>query len=273
MIAFPTYRGVLHKSVSTTWTPQDLSPIIWIDPNDSSTLFNNISGGSLPSYNTEVHRVANKAAGYTSYEFLRDTTGGGLVRKQGTAATNYKDYFYGSAVSQGNKIGSNEIGKNAAGVTAFVVCQCSSTSITTPNAFFQVESGGSGLNRIYLDAGRNSTNKLGIISRRVDSGSGIILSTSTSTPSNLNVFGGKFEFASNKCSTYVNSTTVNSENLSAYGGTGTNCANTNSLSATIAGFTNSGTINIGEIIVVNRALTSTEMTNAFSYLNAKWRNA
>lgn len=274
MIILPTFRGVLRSISTTAWSPQDLGPIIWIDPHDSGTVFDSISGGSTPAYDTEVHRIVNKASGYGSYEFFRNTTSGGLIRKQGTAATNYKDYLYGSSALQGLQRSVTDIGKGAAGVTAFIVGQCSANPVASTVAFFWAEvNGGGGLGRIYLDAGRGGVNKLGILSRRADSGGSTVLSTTSSTPTALNVFGGKFEFYDSKCSTYVNSTAENSSNPSAYGATGTNCANTTSSFSSIGGNTTSGTVNIGEIVVVNRSLSSAEMTSLVNYLNAKWRNA
>jgi hypothetical protein len=258
MIAFPSFRGCLGSVQATAWSPQDLSPIIWVDPSDSSTIFDATSGGSTPAYDTEIYRITNKASGYSSYQFLRNTTSGGLIRRQGDSGTNYKDYMSGNAALQGLQMSTNDIGKGAAGVTAFAVCKCSANPSTTVAFFWAEVTSGGGLGRVYLDAGRTSS-KLGILSRRIDSGSSTILATSTSTPSNWNVFGGKFDFYDNACSTYVNSTTANSTNSNAYGSSGTNCANTTT-----------GTVYIGEIIVVNRSLTSSEMTSVVDYLNNKW---
>lgn len=69
------------------WTPAQLSPVLWLKPSDPSTLFNEVSGGSLPGVDGTVARLEDKSG--NNFHATQSTLGNRPIRK--VAELNGKD--------------------------------------------------------------------------------------------------------------------------------------------------------------------------------------
>ena len=266
MIAFPSFRGCLGSVAAAAWSPSSLSPVVWLDASDTGTLFDATSGGSLPVDGGTTARWVDKST--NSYAFIQSSTTSGIrpTRRVGASSTG-KDVlrFYESNAACALTIGSNSIGASVGGITILMAAKFSVVPTSLNVLFYTVNATNTRLN---LNGGRTS-DKLDIGGRRVSSDSPYTsIPSLTSLTTAWGTYGGILDFTNSDLYIHVNSATYDNYTPT-FGTSGTSDGTAGSAGIGSSG-TSSNYIDIGEIIVVNRVLNSTEMNDAVTYLNNKW---
>jgi len=77
MFTFPV--GLLAPSGGAPWTPAAITTTRWLDPGDTTTLFNATSGGSLPVADGAVLRIEDKSG--NARHCTQSTSGAAAIRK------------------------------------------------------------------------------------------------------------------------------------------------------------------------------------------------
>lgn len=264
MITFPTFRGILHKSTAA-FSPASLNPVVWLDANDATTLFNAATGGSTPADGGYVRRWMDKSSNGYSYKqtLTPDATYCPIRLATGGPGGKGILHYPGGAAIQLTTAG-GDVFRNTNGGTIIAAVK-HNTVPTGLNTICSFETN-TGLTRMMLSGGRPS-NVWAMGGRCNDNETFKELPSPNAVGTAWNVLGGVFNYSTKEIYLYKNTTTDETHaalftNIGP-SSTGTN-ANQRIGSCTFSTY-------IGEIIIVNRVLTATEFTNAFAYMNAKWR--
>lgn len=243
--------------------PLTLSPTLWLDASDASTLFDATSGGSLVAVDGQVARIEDKSG--LDRHFTQGTSGQRPLRKANIQGGNDALLFDGT-----NDIlfrGSHSIFRNVSAATLVAVRRLTSTS-----PFSQVvtirNSGGATL--IQLGANRTS-NRSSLEGRRIPSDS---FSQLVGTENNMNVWDiqtGVADFANGDGFLY-HGEELDVQNLSMFTSGSTEDAegteasimgNANTSSQYSAGY-------FGEAFAFNYLLDSGDLAALWGYLGDKW---
>lgn len=260
MITFPTYRGILHKSASS-FSPSSLSPHLWFNADDSSTVFDADTGGTIPDNSEGVGRWVDKST--NGYSYIQATSGSRPTYQVGTGP-NGRSYVRFTSSTTLAKSGDAGVFRNCTGGTVIAAIKFESSPTGVSTIFSATTAGG--LTRVNFSGGR-STGKFDIGGRRDDNGGFVSLSSVADIGTNWCVICGVFDFSSatNSIRLYKNSTTVENQSNAFTAGTSSNTANTTSGMGV-----GSNPYNLGEMLILNRVLSSTELSNIVSYLSTRW---
>ena len=278
---FPHYRAaaISASGGGGSFSPSDLSPALWLDAADSSTLFDATSGGSTPADAGSVRRWQDKSGN------SRHVTEATAAPTRRTGVQNGKDVvrFAGS-----NKLAHNSssvwnfLHNGASVYHIFIVARYGTAS--DPNALYTTldtcgfASGNTGFSYGYEDrASQSSENSARVfVARGVPLTSNVTCSSAvnnTLTPNAFALVTIKGDMANataaNRCAIRVN------EAATTAGNTLTNAASTsNSTFPLTIGATGADSFyltgDIGEIIIVPTDLTATQRNNCEAYLRNKW---
>ncbi len=256
---------------TTAWDPSQLASLAaWWDASDDSTLFDATTGGSLPADAATVARIEDKSG--NGYHLTQATSGNRPVRQ--TAEQNSLDVLEFNRTNQTYLSRSTvPIAKNVAGVTIAAVYK-ETQVVSAPNGnLVHIAVGGSNVARADLvsQMGLNSINAGG---RRQDGDSYVNKITANDTLSNDTwyVAMAVHDFANSELDILVDGTSVATESSYHSGG---NTSNTDA--NTIAIGTNTNAVStfalqgqVGEVVIVDAALSQTDREKLEGYLAHKW---
>lgn len=173
--------------------------------------------------------------------------------------------MYTQSGSTFTAITKNDMLRNVGGGSVFVVRKCNSYATTTLN--FSITTSSSGAIRLY--SAQLSTSKVRTSAKRLDADATANLDSTTSTFSDFDILGHVVDYANSNAYFYLNGLLDASSTTFLTDG---NTSDTNSAVVTVGAFTNSSYLNgdIAEVIVYNKALTATEISNVNRYLGWKW---
>lgn len=274
MITFPTFRGILHKSTAA-FSPASLNPVVWVDANDATTLFNAATGGSTPADGGYVRRWMDKSSSNFSYAQtgadsacpIRRATAGpggrGVLEYSTTSRTLINTLPTGS----GGSILRSTTGNPVTGGTVILAIKHNATVTGAINVYFSVETPASPPTRLIVSSNRATNGKWDVGGRRLDGDSFVYQQSASSLDTNWTVMCGIFNYTDGTITLYHNTASASDSSAVKFS-TGI-ASTTENPRQTLGAFNNAAYF--GEMFVVNRVLTSTELTNAFAYMNAKWR--
>ena len=263
MIIFPHSRGLLYKSTSGAFSPSSLSPHLWFNADDSSTVFDASTGGTIPDNAEGVGRWVDKSS--NGYSYIQATTANRPAYQSGSGPNSRSFVKFSSASHTLARSGDSGIFKNCTGGTVIASVRFESSPTGGVSTIFSATTGG-GLTRVNFSGGRTS-GKFDIGGRRLDTDGFVSLSSTVDVGTSWCVICGVFDFSSstNSIRLYKNSTTVERQSNAFTAGTSDSNGNTTS------GFGGAAnTYGIGEMVVLNRVLSSAELSDIFSYMTSRW---
>lgn len=276
---FPHYRAaaISASGGGGSFSPSDLSPALWLDAADSSTLFDATTGGSTPADAGSVRRWQDKSGN------SRHVTEATAAPTRRTGVQNGKDVirFSGSnKLAHSSSSVWNFLHNGASVYHIFIVAKCGTAS--DPNALYTTldtcgfASGNVGFSYGYDDRASLPLNN----SARVFVARGVISNGACSSAVNDTLSPNSFALvtikgdmanatAANRCSIRVNETGTTAGNAL------TNAASTSDSTYPLTiGATGADSFyitgDIGEIIIVPTDLTATQRNNCEAYLRNKW---
>lgn len=155
--------------------------------------------------------------------------------------------------------------RNVGGGSIFIIRKCNSFSITTLNMSITTTSSGG----IRMYSAQLTTNKVRTSAKRLDADVTANLDAITSSTSGFEILSHIVNYANSDAYFYLNGTLDASSTTFLTNG---NTSDTDSATITIGSFTGSGFLSgdIAEILVYNRALSTSEISNIHQYLSRKW---
>ena len=241
----------------TSFSPLDLSPSLWLDASDTSTITE--SGGAVSQWNDK------------SFNGRNFTQGTGA--QQPTTGTNTQNGF--NVISfDGNDslgLGSNDLARNVSGATIYLVYKHATTATTQRIIFAVNRNTNAGFVRISLDDGlTNSRTRTG--GRTLDADSFASVTGSVGIGTSYLYRTALFDYANTDLFSYVNGTLDGSTTSFQ---TATTTSDTAALSARIGASTVAppGTFfsgEIAEILVYHTAHTTAQRLTVETYLKTKW---
>lgn len=276
---FQHYRAASIASASGggSFSPSDLSPALWLDAADSSTLFDATSGGSTPANGGFVRRWQDKSGN------LRHITEASVPPTRQTSVQNSKDVIRFS--------GSNKLAHNSSSVWNFLHNGASVYHIfiaakygtaSNPDTLYSTidtcgfASGNIGFSYGYDDRSSvplNNSSRVFVARGAVSNGTCSSAVNDTLSPNAFALVTIKGDMANataaSRCAIRVN------ESATTAGNALTNAASTsNSTFPLTIGATGADSFfltgDIGEIIIVPTDLTETQRNNCEAYLRNKW---
>jgi len=279
MIILPHFQGVIRKpSVSTSFDPLTLSPALWLDASDSTTLFNATVGGTTPTDGEAVKRWEDKS---TNNRHLTEATNA-PVRK--TNIQNGKDIVRFSGTNQKLAHSSNSTWNFLHDGTIhwiFAVIKYGTNS--NPGAFYilldthNLTSANTGASVFFEDRSGVSNNAFRHFISKGIAGDTVcsIVAADTITPNTyiLNTVKGDADATpvSGRSTSWIN------QNLITVSNTSDKTVNTGNSTFPLTIGKNSGSGDLGslvgdicELIIVPNDITTQQKNNCESYLLAKW---
>ena len=242
---------------------RELSPAMWLDASDTSTLFNATSGGSLPSVGAGVARIEDKSA--NGFDLTQATSGKRPLRQE----INGMSMLRFDGTDDIMTMGSSTLLRNKPGFTMFMVNN--KLDDTGADRFFHILNNTTGFRLIFNIT--VATNSLAIQSVRLDSGAGGFPSGVTGGAPTLNewvVNSGMVDFANTYADIKRNKEILNSRTDMQSSG---NFSDTNSAGAALGGNiaeANYANFEMGEFILFDYILTDEQIDIVNNYLGFKW---
>jgi hypothetical protein len=248
--------STLGIAAGAAWTPLKLSPVLWLDASDTTTITQ--SGGAVSQWNDKSPSGLNVAIGEASRQ---PTTGADTQNGLNVLS------FDGSADRLSN-VTANSLGRNVTGLTVYVVRKFNALP-TSERVMFTIRTAGTSA-RLSVTSGITS-NKATVGGRTLDANSFARAdSTSNVSTSAFEIQTGVFDYANTDLYLYLGST-LEGSNTSFQ--TATTTSDTNS-----SGFSVGGLISdvlffnglIAEILLYHSAHGASERDRVWTYLNSKW---
>lgn len=260
MIILPPFHGVLAP-VAGGFDPSSLSPTLWLDFSDATKIFDAVTGGSTPANGGAIARIEDK--GSAAEHFTEATLGNRPTRN--VAAANSRDTAAFVPNQRISRAASTMFSDTPA-LTMFIVHR-NNVSGTLKPVFFQSLNAA---NTARLNINWQSTNRLQVVYRRLDSEVNAAALSSTSTyPSGFFVLRVAIDYANNTIEAHVNGSAFASASgqLPATGNSEPSSSLTTRVGGTVTTF---AAADIAEVYGFRRILSSTEITNLESYLTTRY---
>jgi hypothetical protein len=247
------------------FNPLSLSPALWLDFSDSTTLFNATSGGSLPGDGVGIARVEDKSGhgrNFTqSSSSARPTRQTGVQNGLAVARFDGSDDFLSLASGL-------DILKNVSGSSIFAAYRWISNP-TVGSTVVHIATSSTGLGRHGIGGGISSR-KIFAGGRRLDADSSQTVSSTADNPTTTFIHSSVVNNSSTTITQRLNATTDgNSSSFQTSGST----SNTDSAEMTLGrnqGSANFCNIDLSELFVFNRAISDSERNALHNYLASKW---
>lgn len=259
MIILPPFHGILAP-VSGGFNPSSLSPTLWLDFSDSTKIFDAVTGGSTPANGGAIARIEDK--GTAAEHFTEATLGNRPTRN--VAAANSRDtaaFVPNQRVSRA----ASTMFSDAAALTMFIVHR-NNVSGTLKPVFFQSFNAAT---TARLNINWQSTNRLQVVYRRLDSEANAALSSTSTYPSGFFILRVAIDYANNTIAAHVNGSAFASASgqLPATGNSDPSSSQLTRVGGTAAVFS---AVDVAEVYGFRRILSSTEITNLESYLTTRY---
>lgn len=247
---------------SAAFSPLSLSPALWLDASDASTLY---SGASLASPDGAISEWRDKSG--NAFNATQSTGVSQPLRK--TAIQNGRDIVRFDGSNDYLISASNSLLRDVGGATIFCVRKWNSSPTTSP-IIFSVRSSSALSIRAGIFGGIVA-NKASVGGRRLDSDSFASIPSSANVSTSLfESQSGVFDYANSDLSQYINGSLDGSTTTFQTNG---NTSDTDSSGITV-GATAVGTqvahSDIAEILVFPRVLATAERQAVELYLANKW---
>jgi hypothetical protein len=269
MIILPTYRGALTPAPTggAPFSPSSTSPSIWLDASTTAYCYTLDTGGSVVTDGQAVGRIEDRSGN------LRHYSQSVAARRPVYRANRYNSYgcleFTRASNHWLDSVAAQSVLNNAAGATAMLAMRYKALQASYTNTLWFSGNSNVGSSRLAVGTGATGTTQQHFVCRRADSPAGtftnlITGSTSFQTES----------FAVNHTTAlfnrYINGTAV-SVNVATGLGTGT-YPNLSSARASIGTHDTSSfaDVDLCELILWNRVLSSTELSDMHSWFNTKY---
>jgi len=242
-----------NNIIGSLLNPLYLTPALWIDFSDASTI--TLNGSTIAQVN--------------------DKSGNGRHFVQGTASlqpaliTSFKnghDVARFDGVNDDLLLGSNTLLKNVTGATIYVVRKWAA-SPTSVQTMFKISTPSSA-GRAQIQGG-NVSGKNAIGGRTLDADSFVRVDSSSSVTTAWRIQTGVYDYANTDLFQYINES-LDGSTTSYQSGTAT--SNTDSASAVIGGANGISYFNgdIGEVLVYHAAHSADQRQDVWNFLRTKW---
>jgi hypothetical protein len=258
---------------TSAWTPANLSPAIWLDASDASTLYDSTSGGSLVAADGTIARWEDKSG--NSRHFTQATSGRRPLRK--TAVQNARDIvrFDGSDDNMRLLTGLSGMVQNVSGATVAAVISHRSTPTTSRVCFYASTGTSGGSGRLSLATAVTASNRQTLFGRRLDAqASASILSGSNNIGTAFVSRIGVAKYATSDADLYrAASADGSSTNWTTDGSTSNTAPLTVSIGALVTEtdlVSSPADIDLCELIVTDAAESAGTLASIEAYFAAKW---
>jgi len=246
--------------------PATLSPALWLDASDTSTLFNATSGGSLPSVGSAVARIEDKSG--NGRHFTQGTTGFRPLRQE----FNGKSILRFDGSDDRLFIGNTNLLRNVTGATIYVVRKLNVLNESANSSYFGIARGTDAVNRAILyTLASGGRPQLG--GRTLDADGFVATGTGPfdATPTDkFEVQTGVFNYAVTTLSQYINNTQSTTRTDFQSATTTSNTVASVSSIGTSAGSGQFANADIAEILVFHSAHNEATRKDVWNYLGDKW---
>jgi len=261
---------VASAGEATVWDPSQLTSLAaWWDASDDTTVFDATTGGSLPADGASVARIEDKSG--SGFHLTQGTSANRPVRQ--TAEQNSLDVLEFTRASETYLSRSTvPIAKNVGGLTIAAVYR-ENTAAGATHYIMHVARGTDNGARATLFLSPNE-NKLGSGGRRLDADAFIDAASAANALSNNQWYVGVavHNFTGSELEVFANGTNVATNSSYHAGG---NTSNTDASSIAIGTNTNATASfslqgQVGEVVIVDAALSQTDREKLEGYLAHKW---
>lgn len=259
----------VEQTAASPWSPSDLASLAaWYDASDSTTVFDATTGGSLPADDGDVARIEDKSS--SGFHLTQATAGNRPVRV--AAEQNSLDALSFTRTNvEYLERGTTAIARNVGGVTIAAVFKQNDFSGNGNIAHIAVGTGNGA--RVDLVTKQNF-DSIYAGGRRLDADSYQLASAPNNTLTNNTWYTAVavHDFANQNLSVFVDGTSV-AENTTYHAGG--NLSDTDANSMAIGTNTNATSTYalggmIGEIVIVDAALSQSDREKLEGYLAHKW---
>lgn len=252
-------------------SPDLLNPVLWLDPADTTTLFNAVSGGSTPLVGGAVRRIEDK--GSLSLNYNQALSAGAAPRRQLDSASGLSCLrFFGD--NDRMDAPASDLLRNVSGATLYVVCRFNAAPSSRQEVFgVATDSATMVRHRISGDTGAQITTG----GRRLDANSQVTVTGGTANHTVMQVVSVRIDYAGAALTLYHNGSQVATTSSFHTSGSTSNTAASNSrLGASSSTPDNAANLfigNLGDVLVYHSLHDEDLMRLHVRWLMNKWKIA